>query len=769
MMAFAVDSTPHGRFLLTWFYGNPVGSWITISIVFSLCFYFVTRHALRSFSQEGFAVVKGQFWWWLRLTFCGVAVGVGVGVISLEVFDSLRLKYVLLGWLASTLLLVVLPTGRGRLVAVRPLIAGLILGFGTFLHFLPEAYSAQISFLFMLERFSPGGLVVWVGCSWIFLGLAVQIDKATPIPKSGSVLALVTEGIVRRTNRFFSLSTKVFHLTLLGIVVTYLIVADIIILNTQPFLGSGFLIEQLLEFTAGLNFATHGFLSTGFISDYSPYTGDGRIPYLYTHQPNLPAVIIGFLLEIFSDPTYLRLVFAVFSAFGVGAFCLFIKEVTNSPATALLSSLVLVFGDLAQLTHASHFVLAFFFISVFGSLYCYTAGQISGRRLYLFGYAVFVGLAALTNTMAITVVVAAQIMLHFWWKPIRPSVSRSRFNLTGLSVLAAAAAMIIVRNIVGLGFEVAYLDLIYTLNNRIFGTPSVSELMQFYRANDIVLWGVTTFSVSGLFSWIFSHIRSVISELWFAVLVIVFFSASMPKVIFRHASGSLNPFVLIALGLSFYTWHLLFFAQGSIYLSQFFSQIFPSLFTSFVLSVLITYWKHCDGDLTPTAAENHISPRQNGRLLLLAAGIFFTTFTILGHSLVNLSTMLSGKSYRNSNIAVNSLRQLTTIPLEGSIWTNIDSNVLNFFLPAERIAGGCGLETLVQGRLGSRCRSTFRLVDDSERPKYIFLAENWVPGYNTRHSFEHQRIQLEQMPNIRILLTYAPTPLEPMWILYQLH
>jgi hypothetical protein len=121
------------------------------------------------------------------------------------------------------------------------------------------------------------------------------------------------------------------------------------------------------------------------------------------------------------------------------------------------------------------------------------------------------------------------------------------------------------RNSLYFGFEIAFKDFAYTILNRIVGIPNRNDLIIFFKENAIVLWGVGIPNYSSFIIW-------GLSMFWLPLKSISIFLMAPLTLNYFYNFKLLNLQPLIKLSIIFlgtFFWHLLFIAQGTIYIWPF--------------------------------------------------------------------------------------------------------------------------------------------------------------------------------------------------------
>ncbi|MCR4283776.1 MAG: hypothetical protein NUV64_00455 [Parcubacteria group bacterium] len=235
--------------------------------------------------------------------------------------------------------------------------------------------------------------------------------------------------------------------------------------------------DFILEYNAGKNFSIKGFGKLFFLPDYSTDFKTDSQPVFYTHNPSLPSVLQGFLIELSFDVFQSRVFYAIISLVGIAFLYLFISAIASVPA-AVFTSLFLVLNFSGFLSLADHSQYSLSFPILFGYLWLrYT----DIPKKYLIISSLFF-VAVFANFMLAAFMLILEVLLGIFEKNMKLSF------LAFLAVIGGSVIHII-QNMIALTPFVAFQDIWLTIQNRFFSIPSRMELLGFYQANDIVLWG----------------------------------------------------------------------------------------------------------------------------------------------------------------------------------------------------------------------------------------------------------------------------------------
>lgn len=249
--------------------------------------------------------------------------------------------------------------------------------------------------------------------------------------------------------------------------------------------------EQLIYYQTARNFVQYGFLNSGFLHDLSTSSNPAHHPYIYSHMPAGPEVFIAVLMKIFGERWGLiRLVFAAVFFVGIVYFLRFVQLVLtrhglNGAGYALL--FLSPFTVLHAIDHPAYSPFPLFLFFPVMAL----------QRYYATGRAVHYWMALTSVLVASLYAVTLSFILFCvaWSLVWLLGLVRLEFRHLAAMILVGGSGILLhlLQGMWFLGPGVFFEELRITLSNRMFGEPSVQEVMAFYRTHDIVVHGTHHF------------------------------------------------------------------------------------------------------------------------------------------------------------------------------------------------------------------------------------------------------------------------------------
>jgi len=504
------------------------------------------------------------------------------------------------------------------------------------------------------------------------------------------------------------------------------LVQAVYIKNTQPLPILGFTPELILEYQAGLNFEKYGFLTHLFSIDYSSSPDSFDHPYIYSHQFNLPAILIGVLLYCKLPLVFMRLFFVLISLGGVVYLFKVIDLVTRDRFLALLLACLscLYFNEsFLYLEHSTH---SFYSIVYFGGFYYFIKFIKCDKNLYLYLYSGFLALGLLANTIAVTPLIIATAAYSFFFA--RRCFLKILLFQGGL--VFSFIALMMLRNSIVLGWQFAWQDFLYTLTNRIFSIPSREDLSDLYKDNGVVLWGVQDYRLGFFFYWLkapFINMLNIFGAISFLPLAYLLYKSDRFK---RQYIKTILQILLILWGT--YFWHFLFMSYGTNYIFVFLDKA-TYLILIFLIYLSLLYLKR------NWYFESKFIFKKRIFSMLLAGFIFGLFFFVAG----NVADQFYGNQFKTflaqyKTIRLNQKYSLVDLSKytdksknqQVAIATNIDGMVAGFFFPGVIVKGGCNLDALNDKNSG-KCLSTFNLKNKNPTHQFILYSTTLIPGHTS--------------------------------------
>lgn len=257
--------------------------------------------------------------------------------------------------------------------------------------------------------------------------------------------------------------------------------------------------EQVIYYQTARNFVIYGFWNSGLLHDLSTSADAAHHPYVYSHMPPGPDILLGLLFKIFGERYGLvRIVLAALFMAGMVCFLAFARLLLRAHGLSGYGYVMLFVSPITvfqTMEHPAYCVFPFFAFFPVLALQRYYA---TGRRL---AYA----LALLTVLAASLYVVALHVILFVCAWALLGLLGLIRFDRRDLAVFIGVAvvgvAIHLLQGMLVLGRALFFQELGMTLTNRILGHPSVDEVTAFYRTHDLVLHGYQFDLLQNLMAW----------------------------------------------------------------------------------------------------------------------------------------------------------------------------------------------------------------------------------------------------------------------------
>ena len=249
--------------------------------------------------------------------------------------------------------------------------------------------------------------------------------------------------------------------------------------------------EQLIYYQTARNFVQYGFLNSGLLHDLSTSSNPAHHPYIYSHMPAGPEVFIAVLMKIFGERWGLiRLVFAAVFFVGIAYFLRFVQLVLTRHGLTGAGYALLFLSPFTVLHAIDHPAYSPFPLFLFFPV-------MALQRYYATGRAVHYWMALTSVLVASLYAVTLSFILFCvaWSLLWLLGLVRLEFRHLAAMILVGASGILLhlLQGMWFLGPGVFFEELRITLSNRMFGEPSVQEVMAFYRTHDIVVHGTHHF------------------------------------------------------------------------------------------------------------------------------------------------------------------------------------------------------------------------------------------------------------------------------------
>jgi len=512
-----------------------------------------------------------------------------------------------------------------------------------------------------------------------------------------------------------NLSSKIKSYTpiIITIVVLMAILTTVLVLwarTTTPMRSEGAPEEQILNYIPGQNFVLHGFLSRGFLTDYSLDPSPEAPPIYYTHFPPLPNVIIGGLIAIGIDSLpEVRLLMNIIFVLGLLFVVLFFWR-HLSPWHGIGVLIFLGLNNRSVLAYSDHIIYAYWFGLTFLAFWALTLRSKSDHFLWL-GFTAIL-LISLINYVQLVVTLVA--LVGFWLIRM-PNLTLKR-TLTAGAVGLGGVALHILQNLLVLGWDVGIRDLLYTIGNRTIGQPSRDALLEFALENDLVLWGVKELApVASRFGWLWAEYR------YFLIpLLISLAGLGLLAYLRRSPTTTYSLKLMGVLTVASTAWHIIFQAHGQAYQLS----LIPAVPVAIACGFFV-------GEIVPILSKKFNTLRSKGwnqRAVLFPALLAVAGLVTLWQGATLGIVSLSSERSLYSPAAVEELEILRDFRGEG-FWTNVTPHLVGYYTESW-VVGQMPLAAVLEGDASKAFVTTISrsspTKEEAGKPHYFFFSKHNV-------------------------------------------
>jgi len=500
---------------------------------------------------------------------------------------------------------------------------------------------------------------------------------------------------------------------IITVIVLIAILATVLILwarTSTPMRAEGAPEEQLLDYIAGRNFVLHGFLSRGFLADYSLDPAPDAPPVYYTHFPPLPDIIIGGLIAIGIDSLpEVRLVMNIIFVAGLAFVALFFwRHLT--PWHGIGALLFLGLNNRSVLAYSDHMIFAYWFGLTFLAFWALTLRSKSDRFLWLGFASIF--LISWINYFQVIFTMAALAGL---WLIRIPNLSLKRTLMAG-AVCFGGVVLHVFQNLLVLGWDVGIRDLLYTIGNRTVGQPSRDALLEFARENDLILWGVSELApVGSRFNWIWTEYG------YFLIpLLISLAGLGLLAYLRRSPTATFSLKLVGVFTVASTAWHIIFQAHGQ-------ARPLP-------LTVALPMAMACGfflGELIPIISQQFKTLRSigwNQRAVLFPGFLMAAGLITLWQGATLGMVGLGSEQSLYSPAAVEELEILRDFRGEG-FWTNVTPHLVGYYTESW-VVGQMPLAAVLEGDASKAFVTTVSkhspTWEEASKPYYFFFSRHNV-------------------------------------------
>jgi hypothetical protein len=308
-------------------------------------------------------------------------------------------------------------------------------------------------------------------------------------------------------------SSRASALLLLGLMLSYLWA----VMRYPYYLPMDLVEEWAYGYTTSSNFLSYGFMNSGFLADSSNSSFPEDHPYVYTHMPPGPDIVLALILMATGNSYFaLRIVLGLAFLVGIWFYYRFAQLILEKSAVVAPGIAVLLVGPIAWAQIMDRSVYVLYPLLGFAPYVALAAYYRSSRVIYLI---LAVSVAFLSSVYVeyslLAATVAGWILLYIT-KLIRIE-RRHLFCIVGAIVLGVMLHLL--QNLLFLGPDIFFKDLLYTLGNRTIGIPGREALRDFYQAESIVHHGSASLDIGN----VLFQVRTNLSAPFLAMFVVVAF------------------------------------------------------------------------------------------------------------------------------------------------------------------------------------------------------------------------------------------------------
>lgn len=468
--------------------------------------------------------------------------------------------------------------------------------------------------------------------------------------------------------------------------------------------------EFMIDYIAGKNFAIKGFGKLFFLADYSTDLQKDSPPVFATHTPSLVMIINGLMIKLGLNIFEMRMIYTAISLTGILFLFLFIAQIANL-WSAVIASLLLIINYNGYLVWADHQLYAFWYAIFFGYLWARFAFP---QKKYILA-PLFILIASLFSHIIWGYLIAAEIIFYLFEK--NRKILLLSFLFSAIGILSHLIPLFL-----ALGWQTVWQDFFLTVSNRIFSYPPKEQLIAFYQAHHLALFGSSHFNDSSLWEYINNNI---LKPLWFFRIqlgwsIFILFLLAYFKMGYSYKNWK----IILTIFLAGSFWHIFFPAMAQNY-------GIPFAYTAF----LVVFFGLILGDLMEVIYNIFYKKipffEKTLELSILAVClIIFSIYTItnhyfnrVGHLSGDKNLIQEGRLSEDKNL----IREIETLRRYNgkTFFTNIFPTNVSFATGAWTI-GSCPADGLVNLD-PAECQSKFAVQSENLKPDYILLSYRYSP------------------------------------------
>lgn len=287
---------------------------------------------------------------------------------------------------------------------------------------------------------------------------------------------------------------------------------------------------------AARNYLNFGFLRTLFLQDYAASMFPEDHPFIYNHMPPGPDLLTAlFLLLTGGDHHWTRIIFGALVLPGLYFYVRFVKLVFEPHGIPGAALALLVAGPYVVLNHFQAEVHSAFLFLMFGPMCLVIESNMRGER---WRFRVAVAMTFLLSIYIQYILLAAAMFawIFLYFCRIAPIGRKQMLIIVGTIIAGIAAHLL--QNLIYLGPNLFFTELLYTLGNRTIGVPTQEELRDFYINAGLVHHGSQRANLEYLVSTLVGNLKFRFAVLlvpmlavWMLAAVLYwFYSSRIPEV-----------------------------------------------------------------------------------------------------------------------------------------------------------------------------------------------------------------------------------------------
>lgn len=273
-----------------------------------------------------------------------------------------------------------------------------------------------------------------------------------------------------------------------GGILLFLFVLFAASLGRFPYYGPVSVVEEAAyTYTSANNFLKYGFLASGLLQDFSTSSNPADHPYIYNHMPPGPDILTAFLLEATGGSYRVtRLFYALVFLAGIAVYLRFVALILARLGLRGAGYAVLFLGPFMLFQNMERQPYSPFPLLAFSPLLALAAHYRTDRGAYLW----LAGGVTFLSSLYLEYNLLAGLVWCWVFLYLTQVVRLDGRHLLGfLAIVACGIGLHLLQNLLYLGPNLFYRELMMTLGNRMVGSPSQEAMKEFYQSIGLVHHG----------------------------------------------------------------------------------------------------------------------------------------------------------------------------------------------------------------------------------------------------------------------------------------